>query len=48
MKNLLEQHRDKLHKIAEALLQFETLSGKEVEAICEGKPIRVNSEHIQW
>jgi len=36
---LLEEHRDALVKLADALLEYEVLDGHEVELILEGKPI---------
>ncbi|GAU07708.1 ATP-dependent zinc metalloprotease FtsH [Desulfoplanes formicivorans] len=38
-KELLEEHLDTLHRLAEALLERETLTGKEVDLIMEGKTL---------
>ncbi len=38
-KELLEKNIDTLHRLAEALLEHETLSGKEVDLIMEGKTL---------
>jgi cell division protease FtsH len=38
-KNILTDNMDKLHKLAEALLEYETLSGDEIKAILAGKTI---------
>jgi len=35
---LLEKHKDELHKLAEALLEYESLSGDEIKDILAGKP----------
>ncbi len=37
-KKLIEQNVDKLHIIAKGLLEYETLSGKEIQDLLEGKP----------
>ncbi|MBL0318102.1 MAG: ATP-dependent zinc metalloprotease FtsH [Alphaproteobacteria bacterium] len=38
-KQLLNHHLDKLHLLAKALLEFETLSGDEIRDLMDGKPI---------
>ncbi|MFV3075866.1 ATP-dependent zinc metalloprotease FtsH [Niveispirillum fermenti] len=38
-RKLLTEHLDDLHKVSEALLEFETLSGEEVKAILRGEQI---------
>ena len=38
-REILTEHMDELHKIAKALLEFETLSGEEVKALLRGEPI---------
>ena len=35
-----EDNIDKLHALAEALLEYETIDGKEVKLICDGKKIK--------
>ncbi len=37
--SIIEEHREKLDKIAEALLKYESLSGQEIDLIMEGKAI---------
>jgi cell division protease FtsH len=39
-RTILTEHIDQLHTIAKALLEFETLSGEEVNELLAGKPIR--------
>lgn len=39
---ILEEHLDKLHALAKALLEYETLSGDEILAILDGKNINRN------
>jgi cell division protease FtsH len=36
---LLEQHREELEKLAQALLEFETLSGDEIKKVLAGETI---------
>ena len=43
-KKILEDNMDDLHKIAAALLEFETLTGDEIESILKGEKIRQHSE----
>ncbi|MCT4552420.1 MAG: ATP-dependent zinc metalloprotease FtsH [Alphaproteobacteria bacterium] len=43
-KTLITKNKDKLINIAEALIKYETLSGKEVEAIVSGKTLRRTKE----
>ena len=38
-KNLLTEHMDKLHAMAEALMQHETLSSAQIDAIMAGEPV---------
>jgi cell division protease FtsH len=38
-RDVLTERFDELHKIAKALLEYETLSGDEVEAVLQGRPI---------
>jgi cell division protease FtsH len=38
-RSILTTHSDDLHKIAMALLEYETLSGEEVRALLRGEPI---------
>jgi cell division protease FtsH len=38
-REILTQHIDDLHKLAKALLEYETLSGDEVKALLRGEPI---------
>ena len=38
-KTILTEHDDDLHKVAKALLEYETLSGDEVKALLRGEPI---------
>ncbi len=38
-KQILTEHLDALHRISEALLEYETLSGDEIRGLIEGKPI---------
>ncbi|MCJ9427607.1 ATP-dependent zinc metalloprotease FtsH [Kordiimonas sp. A6E486] len=39
-KQILTEHNDQLELLAQALLEYETLSGDEIKAVIEGKPIR--------
>lgn len=39
VKNLLEKHIDELHDLAKALLERETLSGKQINEIIKSKKI---------
>jgi len=38
-RKVLTEHMDSLHKVAKALLEYETLNGKEVEALLKGEEI---------
>ncbi len=38
-RRILEDHLDDLHVLAKALLEYETLSGDEIKAVLEGRPI---------
>ena len=40
----LSAHRDALHAVSEALLDYETLSGSEVRQILDGKPVTRSNE----
>jgi cell division protease FtsH len=40
-RRILSEHIADLHKIADALLEYETLSGEEVRALLRGEPIKV-------
>src|SRR5690606_16270384 len=45
-KKLLTEHKDKLHILAEALLEYETLSGEEIKTLLSGMRItRPNVEN---
>jgi cell division protease FtsH len=39
-RTILTEHIDELHKVAKALLEFESLSGEEVKDLLAGNPIR--------
>jgi cell division protease FtsH len=43
-KEILTNNLDALHKLAEALLKYETLTGAEIADVIEGKTIRQNEE----
>ena len=38
-RSILTEHNDDLHKIAKALLEYETLSGDEIQGLLRGEPI---------
>jgi cell division protease FtsH len=38
-KHLLDEHRDQLESLAQALLEYETLSGDEIKKVLAGEPI---------
>jgi cell division protease FtsH len=38
-KHLLDEHREELEKLAQALLEYETLSGDEIKKVVAGEPI---------
>src|SRR5690349_19771061 len=38
-KHLLDEHRDQLEKLAQALLEYETLTGDEIKKVVVGEPI---------
>jgi len=38
-RRIIEDHLDDLHVLAKALLEYETLSGDEIKAVLEGRPI---------
>lgn len=48
VKKQLTQHQKELHALAQALVEYESLSGKEVEDILAGRPIRVKSKSMQF
>jgi len=37
-KEILQQHMDQLHLIAKGLLEYETLTGKEIQDLLDGRP----------
>lgn len=39
-KEILSQHIDQLHKLADALLEYETLTGDEIKEVIQGRTIR--------
>ena len=39
-RQLIEQHQDKMHAMATALLEWETIDGEQIEDIMQGKPPR--------
>jgi len=43
-KKILTDNIDELHKLAEAALEYETLSGDEINKILAGKPIRTKND----
>jgi len=43
-KKILTDHIDELHKLAGAALEYETLSGDEIDKILAGKPIRTKGD----
>ena len=44
---ILTDHIDELHKLAEAALEYETLSGDEINQILAGKSIRTESDEVK-
>src|SRR5437868_15269929 len=38
-KHLLDEHRDQLETLAQALLEYETLSGDEIKKVIAGEPV---------
>jgi len=42
-RKILTDNIDQLHAVAQALLEYETLSGEEIKAVIKGEPIRVGS-----
>jgi cell division protease FtsH len=45
-RRILNERMDDLHKVAGALLEYETLSGEEVKALLRGEPIRVGGGDV--
>ncbi|MGE3907588.1 MAG: ATP-dependent metallopeptidase FtsH/Yme1/Tma family protein, partial [Reyranellaceae bacterium] len=43
-RRILTENLDDLHKVAKALLEYETLSGEEVKGLLRGEPIRRNED----
>ncbi len=43
-RQILTEHRDELELIAQGLLEYETLSGKEVRALLRGEPLKRSSD----
>ncbi|MDE7548037.1 ATP-dependent zinc metalloprotease FtsH [Acetobacter fabarum] len=43
-RNYLHDHVDELHRLAEALLEYETLTGEEIRQIMRGQPIERSEE----
>ena len=39
-RQLIEEHSDKMHAMAKALLEWETIDGEQVEDIMQGRPPR--------
>ena len=46
-KDLLVKNKEKLHKLAEALLEFETLDKEQIDDLFAGKPVIVKQEAIR-
>lgn len=44
--HLLTEHLDELHIIAKAMLEYETLTGDEINALIKGEPIRRADESL--
>jgi cell division protease FtsH len=44
-REILSSHLDELHTLAKALLEYETLSGDEVQDLLKGTPIRQGGDH---
>jgi len=44
-RSILTEHIDNLHKIAKALLEFETLSGADIDRLLKGEPVERRSEY---
>jgi cell division protease FtsH len=44
-KNILTTNLDKLHMLAKALLEYETLTGEEIKDLLNGKPLSRNDEN---
>ncbi len=39
-KQILKENQPALHRIAEALMEYETLSGDEIKLLAQGKPLK--------
>jgi cell division protease FtsH len=46
-KDILVKHNDKLHKLAEALLEYETLDKEQIDDLFEGKPVIIKQEAVR-
>ena len=46
-REILEGHREALVRLAEALLEYETLDSKEIKVVIKGEPIRQDEEEVQ-
>ncbi len=46
-KNILEENKDKLHKLADALLEYETLDRDQIDDLFAGKPVIVKQEAVR-
>ena len=46
-KDILMQNKDKLHKLADALLEYETLDKEQIDDLFAGKPVIVKQEAVR-
>ena len=46
-REILKGHREALVRLAEALLEYETLDGSEIKAVIQGEPIRQNEDEAE-
>ena len=46
-REILKGHREALVRLAEALLEYETLDSKEIKAVIKGEPLRQDEEEVQ-
>ena len=46
-KNILEENKDKLHQLADALLEYETLDRDQIDDLFAGKPVIVKQEAVR-